>query len=59
MALARVLGIEVVAEGVETVAQSLKLLALECDQMQGFLCGSPLAGGEFRQAMAGAFAMKS
>ncbi|CAG9199933.1 Diguanylate cyclase/phosphodiesterase [Paraburkholderia tropica] len=53
MALARVLGIEVVAEGVETVAQSLKLLALDCDQMQGFLCGSPLADGEFRRAMAG------
>ncbi|MBB3258993.1 diguanylate cyclase (GGDEF)-like protein [Paraburkholderia bannensis] len=53
MALARVLGIEVVAEGVETVAQSLKLLALDCDQMQGFLCGSPLAGDEFRRAMSG------
>ncbi|WP_322069265.1 putative bifunctional diguanylate cyclase/phosphodiesterase [Paraburkholderia bannensis] len=56
MALARVLGIEVVAEGVETVAQSLKLLALECDQMQGFLCGSPLAGDEFRRAMSGSLA---
>ncbi|NIE64500.1 EAL domain-containing protein [Burkholderia sp. Ax-1719] len=56
MALARVLGIEVVAEGVETVAQSLKLLALDCDQMQGFLCGSPLAGDEFRRAMSGSSA---
>jgi diguanylate cyclase len=59
MALARVLGIEVVAEGVENVAQSLKLLALNCDQMQGFLCGSPLAGREFRLAMAGPLELKN
>lgn len=59
MALARVLGIEVVAEGVETVAQSLKLLALDCDQMQGFLCGSPLACDDFRQAMTAPLALKN
>ncbi|HEV3428630.1 MAG TPA: EAL domain-containing protein [Paraburkholderia sp.] len=59
MALARVLGIEVVAEGVETVAQSLKLLALDCDQMLGFLCGSPLACDDFRQAMTAPLALKN
>ncbi|WP_321813945.1 MULTISPECIES: putative bifunctional diguanylate cyclase/phosphodiesterase [unclassified Paraburkholderia] len=59
MALARVLGIEVVAEGVETVAQSLKLLALDCDQMQGFLCGSPLAGDDFRRAMTASPALRN
>ncbi|QGZ65380.1 putative bifunctional diguanylate cyclase/phosphodiesterase [Paraburkholderia acidisoli] len=53
VALARVLSIEVVAEGVETVAQSLKLLALDCDQMQGFLCGLPLSEREFQSAMSG------
>ncbi|MFC4276686.1 putative bifunctional diguanylate cyclase/phosphodiesterase [Achromobacter aloeverae] len=56
MALARVLGIVVVAGGVETVAQSLKLLALDCDQMQGAAGGTPLAGHEFRRAMAAPFA---
>ncbi|WP_118183325.1 putative bifunctional diguanylate cyclase/phosphodiesterase [Paraburkholderia phosphatilytica] len=59
VALARVLSIEVVAEGVETVAQSLKLLALECDQMQGFLCGSPLSDREFQRAMSGSMAMSA
>lgn len=53
VALARVLSIEVVAEGVETVAQSLKLRALDCDQMQGFLCGLPLSEREFQHALSG------
>ncbi|MEX3967831.1 EAL domain-containing protein [Paraburkholderia sp. EG286B] len=59
VALARVLGIEVIADGVETVSQSLKLLALDCDQMQVLLCGSPLSGREFRRAMAGSLALRS
>jgi diguanylate cyclase len=35
--MARSLGLDVVAEGVETRAQSQQLLALGCTQQQGFL----------------------
>jgi diguanylate cyclase (GGDEF)-like protein len=37
LAMARSLGLDVVAEGVETRAQSQQLLALGCTQQQGFL----------------------
>jgi diguanylate cyclase len=43
--LAHVLGMSVVAEGVETAAQRDALLALGCDQMQGYLFGRPVAPG--------------
>ena len=41
--LAHVLGMHVVAEGVETAAQRDVLLALGCDEMQGYLFGRPVA----------------
>jgi EAL domain-containing protein (putative c-di-GMP-specific phosphodiesterase class I) len=41
--LAHVLGMSVVAEGVETAAQRDVLLALGCDEMQGFYFGRPVA----------------
>jgi diguanylate cyclase (GGDEF)-like protein/PAS domain S-box-containing protein len=40
--LARDLGIEVIAEGVETEAQLNQLLALGCDQAQGYLFSRPV-----------------
>lgn len=43
IALAHALEMEVVAEGVETVSQLDQLQALQCDQVQGFLLGKPLA----------------
>ena len=42
VALARALGKHVVAEGVETEAQHQHLLALGCDELQGFLFARPL-----------------
>ncbi|HYE12841.1 MAG TPA: EAL domain-containing protein [Pyrinomonadaceae bacterium] len=42
--LARNLGMEVVAEGVETLDQSEQLRALECDYAQGYLYSKPVSG---------------
>lgn len=39
--LARALGVQVVAEGVETSAQHEALLALGCDRLQGYRLGRP------------------
>lgn len=41
--LSRNLGIEVTAEGIETVEQMATLRNLNCDYLQGFLCGLPTA----------------
>jgi len=46
IALAKNLGLTVVAEGVETDAQLAYLRANQCDQMQGFLFSRPLPPGE-------------
>ena len=47
IALAHSLGMDVVAEGVETASQRDKLKSLRCDEMQGFLLGKPLAADAF------------
>jgi len=45
IAMAHSLGLEVLAEGVETQAQHDCLIALGCDQIQGYLTGKPLDAG--------------
>jgi len=47
VALGRTLGVHVVAEGVETEAQSRRLRSLGCDDLQGFYYGHPLSGDEW------------
>ncbi|MCY7388195.1 MAG: EAL domain-containing protein, partial [Burkholderiales bacterium] len=47
VALGHSLKLTVVAEGVETDAQRRQLLALNCDQCQGFLFGEPIPAVEF------------
>jgi EAL domain-containing protein (putative c-di-GMP-specific phosphodiesterase class I) len=42
--LARDLGINVVAEGIETQEQSARLKFLKCDEGQGFLYSEPVDG---------------
>jgi diguanylate cyclase len=44
--LARNLGLKVVAEGVETRDQASELLALRCDQAQGFLYSEPVSADQ-------------
>src|SRR5262249_27003025 len=46
-AMAHNLGLEVIAEGVETEAQAAFLLNEQCEEAQGFLYAKPLAAGEF------------
>jgi len=46
IAMARSLGLEVIAEGVEKDAQNTFLKGLFCDQVQGFLFSEPLPGNE-------------
>ena len=47
--MAHNLGLEVVAEGVETAAQLELLRDLHCDIHQGYLSGRPMPEAEFRQ----------
>ncbi len=54
VALGRGLGLELVAEGVETVAQAHRLQALGCTLMQGYLFARPTQPSGLRATMDGA-----
>jgi diguanylate cyclase (GGDEF)-like protein len=49
VSLAHALGLEVVAEGVETEQQRDILVRLQCEQLQGFLFAKPMPAAEFLQ----------
>jgi EAL domain-containing protein (putative c-di-GMP-specific phosphodiesterase class I) len=51
MSLAHSLGMKVVAEGVETVAQREFLLSIGCNQMQGYFFSKPISPDELEQLM--------
>jgi EAL domain-containing protein (putative c-di-GMP-specific phosphodiesterase class I) len=51
VALAHGLGLEVVAEGVETDAQLERLQELGCDEMQGYLFSRPVSAEHFEQLL--------
>ena len=47
IALAKVMGLAITAEGVETFEQVQFLKGLECDEGQGYLCSKPLPSDQF------------
>lgn len=47
VSLAHSLGLSVIAEGVENTEQLELLRGLECEEIQGYLCGRPLPAREF------------
>lgn len=49
ISMGRALGIEVVAEGVETIAQRDVLQAMGCDFYQGYLCARALPSQQLRE----------
>jgi EAL domain-containing protein (putative c-di-GMP-specific phosphodiesterase class I) len=51
IAAAHGLGAKVVAEGVETAAQSAVLSALKCDAVQGFLFARPMSAEQFGELL--------
>lgn len=51
--LAHALGLEVVAEGVETEAQQRMLMRLGCDQMQGYFLARPMPADHVQQWLTG------
>jgi EAL domain-containing protein (putative c-di-GMP-specific phosphodiesterase class I) len=55
MALANAFGLDVVAEGVETVAAARTLLDLGCHRAQGFLLSPPLDGAAMEALLAKRF----
>ncbi len=52
IALAHTLGMEVVAEGVETIEQLQSLEKLKCNQAQGFLISQPMPKSDFEKWIA-------
>ncbi len=55
IAIARTLGLEVVAEGVETVEQLTFLKALGCARVQGYYFSRPVPAEEFARLLGGGF----
>lgn len=51
IALGHSLGLEIIAEGVETPGQARQLRALRCDVIQGYLVSKPIPGVDMTQLM--------
>ena len=54
VAMARALGLSVVAEGVENAEQLMLLGEMSCDTAQGYFLGEPVAAGDMTESVSGA-----
>lgn len=52
ISLGRELGLNVVAEGVETAKQQAFLASCRCETIQGYHCGRPITGAKFAKLLA-------
>jgi len=59
VSLAHSVGLQVVAEGVETAEQLERIRALECDQWQGYHCCQPQPAAELAERLIGDAAISS
>jgi len=59
VSLAHSVGLQVVAEGVETAAQLERIRALDCDQWQGYYCCQPQPAVELAERLIGDAAISS
>src|SRR6185312_10086268 len=59
VSLAHSVGLQVVAEGVETAEQLERIRALDCDQWQGYHCCQPQPAAELTERLAGDAAISS
>jgi diguanylate cyclase (GGDEF)-like protein/PAS domain S-box-containing protein len=59
LGLANQLGIEVVAEGVETAQQAAYLRTRNCSHAQGYLFGRPMPANEARELLAAGFSARA
>jgi diguanylate cyclase len=59
VSLAHSVGLQVVAEGVETAEQLERIRALDCDQWQGYYCCQPQPAAELAERLVGDAAISS
>lgn len=59
VSLAHSVGLQVVAEGVETAEQLERIRALDCDQWQGYYCCAPQPAAELAERLAADSALSS
>lgn len=59
IAMAHCMGLEVIAEGIETVEQLRFLKMHGCNDVQGYLLGYPVSAGEFTELLHGLLPAKS
>ena len=51
LAMGKSLGLEVIAEGIETIAQAALLMGFKCIDAQGYLFGKPMPGSQFEDLL--------
>ncbi len=53
LAMGRSLGLQIIAEGIETTSQAIVLTTMQCDEGQGYLYSKPVPAPAFEKLLAG------